>query len=505
MRTAASGRIDLALEGITKTYPGAVALDGVSLSVTGGEIVGLIGENGAGKSTLLKILGGGIAPTRGTIRIDGQAHAQLDPARAGALGIAFVHQELNAFDNMDVTANILLGREITRGPLGRLDRRAMAEAVRPVLDLVGARFGPEDQVADLSLAELQQIEICRALSRDARLLILDEPTSSLTLAESARLIDIILGLRRSGVAILLVSHRLSEVEACADRVVVLRDGRKAGELVQGAITREAMTRLMIGRDLERGRARAPRPPDGAGGRAALALAGLRTRAFPGAVANLAVRAGEIVGLAGLVGAGRTELARAAFGIDPPAGGEVRVNGVALPPGDIAAALREGLCLVPEDRKSDGLFLDFSVAANIAQPNLRSLSRRGVVDRAAEARMAQAARRDLGIKAASTDQAAAELSGGNQQKVVLAKWLAMEPRAIILDEPTRGIDVGAKAEVHDIMRRLAARGVGILVISSDMDEVISLSHRVAVMRRGAIVAELEGDRITEMNIMSSAVD
>jgi len=499
---AAASRIDLALTGITKTYPGTVALDDVNLTVRGGEIVGLIGENGAGKSTLLKILGGGVAPTRGSIVIDGQPVTRLDPARATALGIAFVHQELNAFDNMDVAANILLGREITRGRLGAMDRRAMEEAVRPVLATVGAHFGPTDPVADLSLAELQLLEICRALSLNARLLILDEPTSSLTLAESERLIAILKDLRAKGVAILLVSHRLSEVEACADRVTVLRDGRNAGELAAGAITRQAMTRLMIGRDLVRAPRAAPAP---AGREEVLAIAGLRTPAFPDAAASLSVRAGEIVGLAGLVGAGRTELARAVFGIDRPVGGEVRVGGVALPPGRIAAALAQGLCLVPEDRKADGLFLDFAVQTNIAQPSLRAISRAGVVDRAAEARLAQEARRALAIKVSSLDQAAAELSGGNQQKVVLARWLATRPRAMILDEPTRGIDVGAKAEVHAIMRRLAAEGVGILVISSDMDEVISVSDRVAVMRRGEIVAEFAGAEITEINIMTSAVD
>lgn len=493
--------IELSLSGLTKAYPGAVALSDVALSLKGGEVVGLIGENGAGKSTLLKVLGGAVAPTRGSIVIDGMAHARLSPALSMAHGIALVHQELNSFPNLDVAGNILLGREIRQGRLGALDRQAMEADVRPVLDAVGARFGPADPVAALSLAELQLLEICRGLARKARLLILDEPTSSLTLAESDRLVATMRDLRNRGVAVLFVSHRLSEVEACADRVVVLRDGRNAGTLDRHQINRDAMTRMMIGRDLARGSALAAARP----GPAVLTVSGLVTAAHPGGAADLAVRAGEIVGLAGLVGAGRSELARAAFGIDEPVRGRIRVGDVDLPRGDVAAAMRQGLFLVPEDRKMDGLILDFPIVTNISLPSLPRLSWKGVVARRRETELAERARGELGIKAVSVDQTASELSGGNQQKVVLARWLALRPRVLILDEPTRGIDVGAKAEVYAIMRGLADAGVAILMISSDMEELIAVASRVAVMRRGTVTASLEGDEITELNIMNNAVD
>jgi ribose transport system ATP-binding protein len=493
--------VSLSLEGITKVYPGAVALRDVSLQVRGGEVVGLIGENGAGKSTLLKVLGGAIAPTAGAIIVDGQRHDSLTPAAAAALGIAFVHQELNAFANLDVAANILIGREITRGRFGALDRPAMARAVRPVIDRIGAHFRPDDPVADLSLADLQMLEICRALSVNARLIVLDEPTSSLSVSESDRLLAVIAQLRASGVAVLFVSHRLSEVQACADRVVVLRDGRNAGDLARGEITHDRMTRAMIGRDLARFRERRP----AARGRPVLEIRGVATSAFPTARATLDVHAGEILGLAGLVGAGRTELARAVFGVDPILAGEVRLDGQPLPPGSVADAITRGLVLVPEDRKALGLFLDFGVAANVALPSLRAISTRGRVSRAAEQAMARAAQDALRIKAATLDAPVAELSGGNQQKVVLGKWLAMRPRAIILDEPTRGIDVGSKAEIYRVMHDLARQGVAILMISSDMEEVIGVADRVAVMRRGEIKAVLTGDGITEHGVLSGAVD
>lgn len=500
MARPSASPITLVLSGLTKTYPGAVALNDVCLSVRGGEVVGLIGENGAGKSTLLKILAGSEEPTRGAITIDGTAHSALTPSMSIARGIALVHQELNPFPNLDVAGNILLGREIRRGPFGALDRAAMADAVRPVLATVGARFGPSDPVAGLSLAELQLLEVCRGLSRNARLLILDEPTSSLTLAEADLLLATIRDLRDRGVAVLFVSHRLSEVSACADRVVVLRDGRNAGELDGPQISHDAMTRLMIGRDLMRDTARASVP-----GKVRLDISDLATTAHPNAAASLSVRAGEVLGLGGLVGAGRSELARAVFGIDRAVRGQVSVDGVALPPSDITAAMRAGLFLVPEDRKTDGLFLDFPITTNVALPSLPRLARHGLVNRMRERDLAETARSDLGIKAASVDQATAELSGGNQQKVVLARWLALRPRVLILDEPTRGIDVGAKAEVYAIMRRLAAEGVAILMISSDMEELMSVATRVAVMRRGDVTATLEGADITELNIMRNAVD
>ena len=492
--------ITLSLNGITKLYPGVVALKDVDLSVSGGEVVGLIGENGAGKSTLMKVLGGAISPDAGKIVIDGERLAALTPAEAQARGIAFVHQELNTFSNLDVAANVLLGREMTKGPLRLLDRAGMARRVAPILDRVGARFGPGDSVLDLSLADQQILEIARALSMDARLVILDEPTSSLTLSETQHLLDVVAQLRAEGVAILFITHRLGEIEQSADRVVVLRDGQLAGALARHEIEKDRMVRMMIGRDVGQfyekhdHAARAP----------ALTLSGVSTTRFPDARVDLTVRAGEIVGLAGLVGAGRTELALATFGVDDRPTGEVGVDGAALPPRSVAEAIAAGLCLVPENRKEHGLFLDFPIVGNVTLPSLARLSRRGLVDRRGEREMAEVAKRKLGIKAATLDRAVAELSGGNQQKVVLSKWMAVNPKVIILDEPTRGIDVGAKAEVYRLMQDLADAGVAILMISSDMEEVIGVSDRVAVMAAGRITAILSGDEVTEEAILKMAV-
>ncbi|MEO2039788.1 MAG: sugar ABC transporter ATP-binding protein [Martelella sp.] len=492
--------ISLTLSGITKVYSSAVALNDVSLEIAGGEVVGLIGENGAGKSTLMKVLGGAIRPDNGAIIIDGHRMESLTPARALSHGIAFVHQELNPFSNLDVTGNVMLGRELRKGLFGFIDRAAMEDRVRPLLARLGTRFGPSDPVAELSLADQQLLEIARALSTNVRLLILDEPTSSLTVSETQRLLDVIRLLRGQGVAVLFITHRLGEIEAVADRVVGLRDGRNAGDLVGADIRKDAMVRLMIGRPVSEFYEK----PADKHGNIVLEARGLRTAAYPHESVDLALRGGEILGLAGLVGAGRTELARAIFGIDPIEAGTVTVAQEPVAPGSVPDAIRAGICLVPEDRKSEGLFLDFAIAGNIAMPNLVALSRRGFVDRRAELALAVDARDNLAIKASRLDRPAAELSGGNQQKIVLAKWLATRPKVIILDEPTRGIDVGAKAEVYRLMRELAANGTALLMISSDMEEVIGVSSRVAVMNHGRIAGILEHEELSEENILRLAV-
>jgi ribose transport system ATP-binding protein len=491
----------LELNGISKTYPGVVALNGVSLSVARGEIIGLIGENGAGKSTLMKVLGGVIQPSAGMIRIDGKDCPGFSVNDAIDSGIAFVHQELNLFDNLDVAANVLIGREpLYGGPLRLVDRKAMHRSVQPLLDKLGVDFRPDTPVADLSLAQRQLLEIAKALSLDARLVIMDEPTSSLTLTETARLLAVINELRRDGVSTIFISHRLNEVKACVDRVVVLRDGQMVGALEGEAIAPEAMIRLMIGRDLKS----LYIPPKVAPGAPALEVEGLRTTQFPDHAIDLTLRRGEILGLAGLVGAGRTELACGIFGVDRPVAGTIKVDGKPVKINEPRDAIQHGIYLAPEDRKRTGLHLDFSLTENISLPDLKSYAHGALISGAEETKNAERQKRRLNIKAFQVATLAGTLSGGNQQKIVLAKWLSMKPNVMIFDEPTRGIDVGAKSEIYQLMRDLADSGVAVLMISSDMEEVIGVSDRMAVMREGRISGFLERDEFNEHNVLQLAV-
>lgn len=491
----------LELIGIRKSYPGVVALHSVSLSVRAGEVVGLVGENGAGKSTLMKVLGGVVAPDAGVIRTEGVERHALSVLEAIAAGIAFVHQELNLFENLDVAANVLVGREpLAGGWLKLVDTPSLQRRVQPLLDKLGCDFGPDTLVEDLSLAQRQLVEIAKALSLNARLVIMDEPTSSLTSTETERLLSVIDGLKADGVGVIFISHRLGEVERCADRVVVLRDGRVAGELEGAHIGHAAMIRLMIGRELKG----IYTPPACAPGAEALRVTDARTQAYPGQSVDLTVRQGEIVGLAGLVGSGRTELARAVFGIDRLVRGEVRVAGEPVDGGRPRSAIDRGLYLVPEDRKRAGLLLDVSVAENISLPDLLAYAPAMLVATGAERDNAERQKKRLGIRVPDVDTAAGALSGGNQQKVVLAKWLSMNPRAIILDEPTRGIDVGSKNDIYGLLRGLADAGVGVLMISSDMEEVIGVCDRIAVMREGGISGHLERPHFSEQNVLSLAV-
>ncbi len=489
------------LRRITKHYPGVVALSEVDLAVSAGEVLGLVGENGAGKSTLMKILGGVTAPTSGTIRIDGTDQTALTVKEALGAGIAFVHQELNLFENLTVAENILIGREPRMGGMLRLvDRKRMRALAEPLLAKLGADFGPDTPVAGLTLAQMQLVEIAKALSLDARIVIMDEPTSSLTVTETARLLRVVAALKESGVGVVFISHRLGEVRHCADRVVVLRDGRVVATLTGEDIRPETMIRHMIGRELRALYTPPARPP----GDKMLEIIELKTTARPERSVSLDVRQGEIVGLAGLVGSGRTELARAVFGIELPVAGEIRVGGERLPASGPAAAIGKGLFLVPEDRKRCGLVHDFPIAHNVSLANLGAIARHGLYDREEEARLARRWKEQLSIRCPDIDVPALSLSGGNQQKVVLAKWLSMAPRVLIFDEPTRGIDVGAKHEIYALMRALADRGVAILMISSDMEEVIGVSDRIAVMHEGAISGILARDRFSEENILSLAV-
>jgi ribose transport system ATP-binding protein len=491
----------LRLSGITQIYPGAVALDRVSLEVRHGEVIGLVGENGAGKSTLMKILGGVVAPTAGTIEVDGVRFQSLTVADAIAAGIAFVHQELSLFENLDAAANAFIGREPLYGGILKLvDRRKLRELARPALEALGVDFGPDTLVADLSIAQRQLLEIAKALSLNSRLVIMDEPTSSLTLAETERLLSVIADLKSRGVAIIFISHRLGELTACADRVVVLRDGTVVGELSKHEITHAAMIRMMIGRDLKA----LYLPPAAPPGAAMLELCDAQTAAYPGRPVSLTLRCGEILGLAGLIGAGRTELGRAVFGIDRLLAGRLTLAGEDVDFATPREAISHGVFLVPEDRKRCGLLLDESICENILLPNLAQCSAAGLVQQARSLETAERQKQRLGIRAADVRVEAGTLSGGNQQKVVLAKWLTVNPRVLICDEPTRGVDVGAKSEIYRMLRDLADAGVAILMISSDMEEVIGVSDRIAVMHEGAISGFLERPEFSEQKILGLAV-
>ena len=497
----ASAEPFLRLSGLRKTYPGVVALADFSMEVRPGEVIGLVGENGAGKSTLMNILGGVIEPDRGSIEIDGVAHPALTVAGSMAAGIGFVHQELNLFDNLSVAANVYIGREPTKyGLLQLVDTEKLFETVQPYLDRLGAAFSPDTLVSRLSLAQQQIVEIAKALSLRSRLVILDEPTSSLPIAETDKLLEVIAGLKAQGISVIFISHRLHEVVECSDRVIVLRDGDLVGTLEGDAIDHDTMVRLMVGRELKVDY----RLPKTSGGETVLSVKGVRTTTYPSHQINLDLQAGEILGLAGLVGAGRTELARVLFGIDRPQGGSVKLNGQEVHFATSADAVQAGVFLVPEDRKVAGLLLDLAIAQNITLPNLRAYARSNIVSQDAELEQAERSRRDLDIRTADVSQRTASLSGGNQQKVVLAKWLAMKPKAIVFDEPTRGIDVGAKAEIYDLMRGLSDSGVAVLMISSDLEEVIGVSDRVAVMHEGQIEGILDRAECSQENILRLAV-
>lgn len=488
------------IDQVSKVYPGVLALDRISFSLKAGEVVALIGENGAGKSTFMKILGGVTAASHGTLYLAGQKRDALNVQESLDAGIAFVHQELNLFENLDVTANMFLGREKTFGPMKLVDSKAMAAEARAILDRLGATFHPGKAVSELSMAERQLLEIAKALSMDAKVVILDEPTSSLTIAESRKLLSIVADLKAQGVGIIFISHRLSEVKDCADRVVVLRDGRVVGELDRDAADHDSMINLMIGRELSE----LYIPPKSAPGDVMLKLDGIRTAAHPESPVSLEARGGEILGLAGLMGAGRTELALAIFGIDPPLDGRIEIEGVPFTNRTPARAIERGIYLVPEDRKRNGLILELPVAHNISLASLRDITRWGLIDGRSETARAQQQREKLAIKTHRLSTPASELSGGNQQKIVLGKWLAMAPKVIIFDEPTRGIDVGAKTEIYKLMRALAEEGVAIIMISSDMEEIVGVSDRVAVMHNGSLSGVLPRNILSEHNVLQLAV-
>jgi ribose transport system ATP-binding protein len=491
----------LAARDIAKAFPGVQALRSVALRLMPGEVLAVVGENGAGKSTLMKILAGVLQSDAGTIELGGRPVRLASVDAAERLGIVLIHQELNLADKLDVAGNLFLGREPTWGGPLRLLSRRIYPAAEAIMRRLGLDCSPRTVVEDLAVGQQQLVEIGRALSLKSRVLIMDEPTSSLTQRETDRLFKVIRDLKSDGVSVLYISHRLQEVEIIADRVTVLRDGRNAGELEHEEIRHDAIVRLMVGRELKQFYRRthevaaSPAP--------VLRAEGMRWLERSSQSSGLVVDAGEIVGLAGLMGAGRTELAEALFGVRRLLAGQLlldeRVVQIRSPTDAIAA----GILLVPEDRRLQGLVLPDSVKRNISLGSLDSLEWLRLVTLRRETELAESMRQRLGIRTPSIRQAVGLLSGGNQQKVVLAKWLARAPRLLILDEPTRGVDVGAKAEIYAIMDQLAAQGVGILMISSDLEEILGMSDRVLVMHEGRLVQELTRDQLSEQAIMHYA--
>jgi len=492
----------LQLKGISKRFPGVVALNNVDLEVYPAEVVALIGENGAGKSTLMKVLGGVIGRDSGSIRIEGQEVEIHSPLAASQLGIEFIHQELSVLDNLDVGANIFLRREPTRGGwLKLMDRKRIYAEADALLNKLGLNLSSRTPLNKLSIAQQQLVEIARSINAGARILIMDEPTSSLTLSETQRMLSMVRDLKAHGVSIIYISHRLEEVEKIADRVIVLRDGRNVGMLKRQEIERERMVRMMVGRDLEDFYVahEVGTSEDGDW----FKVRKLRTLKYPQHEISFSVGRGEVMGLAGLVGAGRSEVAQAVFGVDDALESEIALDSKRLVIHSPRHAIAEGIYLVPEDRRSCGLIVDFSVSENITLPGLERYATAGLVSAAAETTMATEMCRMINIRAPSTSVRVANLSGGNQQKVVLAKWLALSPRVLIFDEPTRGIDVGAKAEVYTLIRKLAGQGVSIIAISSEMEEVLGISDRIAVMHEGRITGILDRPQFSEEAVMRLA--
>jgi ribose transport system ATP-binding protein len=493
----------LEMIGVSKRFPGVVALDNVSLTVDTGEILALIGENGAGKSTLMKILGGAISRDSGAVRIDGKPVEIRSPREASALGIEFIHQELSVLDNLDVAANIFLRREATKGGFLKLvDRRRLYFEADALLRKLGLDLSSRTPVSRLSIAQQQLVEIARAISTGARIIIMDEPTSSLSLTETNRLLEIVKDLKAHNVSIIYISHRLHEVEEIADRAVVLRDGRNAGALDRGEINRDKMIRLMVGRDLKEMFTGNGHKVDGENGEW-FAVERLRTQRYPNQTISFNVGRGEVLGIAGLVGAGRSEMAKTIFGVDEAVEGKMKLNGQALQFTSPRDAISHGVYLVPEDRRSCGLVVEFNVRENISLPNLDYYSTAKIINSAKETKAANSAIKSINIKTPTPEMRAANLSGGNQQKVVLARWLTFSPKVIIFDEPTRGIDVGAKAEIYALIRKLASEGVSVIVISSEMEEVLGISDRIAVMHEGRITGILERPQFSEEAVMHLA--
>ncbi|WP_326696004.1 sugar ABC transporter ATP-binding protein [Streptomyces sp. NBC_01754] len=487
----------LALEGVSKSFGAVRALRGVGLRLYAGEAHALAGENGAGKSTLIKALAGVHRPDTGTVLLDGRPVEFHGPADARDAGVAVIYQEPTLFPDLSVAENIFVGRQPKRS-LGRVDHRAVKQAAADLFTRLGVDLDPDQPARGLSIADQQLVEIAKALSFDARVLIMDEPTAALTGSEVARLFGVVRTLREQGAAVLFISHRLEEIFGLCQRVTTLRDGAWISSEPLDGLTEDDLVRRMVGRDLDE---LYPKQTTEIGDVALTVRRLTREGVFTDV--SFEVRRGEIVGLAGLVGAGRSEVARAVFGVDRFDGGEVEVLGRKLKPGAPSLAMSAGLALVPEDRRAQGLVMDMSIERNIGLTGFSDTSRAGLMSRKAERSRAVDWAVRLQVKYARLADVVATLSGGNQQKTVLAKWLATRPQVLIVDEPTRGIDVGTKAEVHRLLSSLAAEGVAVLMISSDLPEILGMADRVLVMHEGRLTAEISRDQATEETVMAAA--
>jgi len=483
----------LVMKRITKTFPGVRALDGVTLEVRRGEVHALVGENGAGKSTLVKILAGALLRDQGEIRIDGRPVEIRSPHAAQQLGVSMIYQEFNLVPYLTVAANIFLGREPQVAP-GIIDRGRIYREAQAVLDRLGVQIDVHAPVSRLSVAQQQMVEIAKAISSNAKLIVMDEPSATLTQYELARLFELIRALRGDGVSIIYISHRLEEIFEIADRVTVLRDGQLIGTHFVHDVTKDDIIHMMVGRQLT---AQIPKRTVRIGKEV------MRVEGLSGGIVrdvSFAVRAGEIVCLTGLVGAGRSEVARMIFGVDPRTGGRILLSGQEVRIRTPREAIRRGIGFVTEDRKAQGLLLGLTVRANITLANLDLLSHYGLIRRQRERSAAGRFIHSLRIRTPSPEQLVRNLSGGNQQKVVLAKWLLTESRVLLFDEPTRGIDVGAKAEIYQLMGDLAARGVAMLMITSELPEAIGMADRILVMHEGHITAEIPRADATQEKVM-----
>jgi ribose transport system ATP-binding protein len=488
----------LRMTGITKTFPGVLALNKINFEIKSGEVLGLLGENGAGKSTLVKIIGGILKPEAGSISFKGDQVEIQNPNDAKKLGVSIVHQEHNLIPNLTIADNLFLGREKTRLPFV-IDAHQSNRSARTLLERVGLNLSPDTVVADLSVSQRQMVEVAKALSTQTQLLIMDEPTSSLMTNEAEILFSIIQELARSGVAILYISHKMEEIYRLCNRVHILRDGQDIGVFALHEVSEKTIINMMVGRELESLFVKTQNVI----GEEVLRVENVSTKTGVKQV-SFNLRCGEVLGFAGLVGAGRSEIMRAIFGIDELTGGEVFLEGKKVHIRSPEDAVRLGFGFVPEDRKEQGLILGMSINENISLANLDHLNRFGIINRKKEKETTISYMRSLRIKAVNENQRTNSLSGGNQQKVVLSKWLSTNPKVLILDEPTRGIDVGAKQEIYELINDLSKKGVAIILISSELVEIISMSDRIFVMHNGASKGELGTNDVTQEKIMSLAL-